>query len=628
MKNERITENIFRDLLREKGYYDDKTITIEEQSSSNFEINKALEKASKKGTGKGKPEFIINLKKENIILVVECKSDTKRHSSGTLSKPADYAVDGVFKYAKDLSKSFNVFSIAISGEDKNNLEFSTFLWINGLEFWSDLKIENLLNKEEYISIFRSSEENKKENFKKIKKNTKEIHNILREKIFITDELKPIIISALLLALSDDTFVNTLNSKFSSKMILNQMLTSIRNRLESVGGIPQEKIDLMMKNYKSLESNEVLTSTNIKEDNFLNVILKVKNEIWPYIDMENSYDYLGEFYKEFLSYSDGNKKGLGIVLTPHHITELFCDLANLSENDIVFDPCCGTGGFLISAMNKMISGVSDPKKKTKIKRDNLVGIEKETKMFTLAASNMIIRGDGKSNLYSGNCFDYELKNKIKINHKPNIGFINPPYSQKFDGGHELDFIISMLEVLQVGGIGVAIIPINCFISPNLKEVKLREKILEKHTLLGVLSMPTNLFYPVGTVTAIGIFKANSPHPKGFKSWFANCKDDGFVLSRGIGRIDKNQKWKEISKMWINSWLNREEETSFSVKKAVTGKDEWCAEAYLEPDYSKISKDDLIDLMEDYEIFKMIFKRKKNSATYFEIGDEKDGTSRII
>ena len=51
----------------------------------------------------------------------------------------------------------------------------------------------------------------------------------------------------------------------------------------------------------------------------------------------------------MSYSGGDGQTLGIVLTPKHITELFCDLVDLKPTDVVFDPCCGTGGFLIAAM---------------------------------------------------------------------------------------------------------------------------------------------------------------------------------------------------------------------------------------------------------------------------------------
>jgi hypothetical protein len=79
-----------------------------------------------------------------------------------------------------------------------------------------------------------------------------------------------------------------------------------------------------------------------------------------------YDVVGNFYGEFLKYTGGDKKGLGIVLTPKHITELFAELADIKKDSIVLDPCAGTGGFLISAMHKMLSYTNSKKEECNIK----------------------------------------------------------------------------------------------------------------------------------------------------------------------------------------------------------------------------------------------------------------------
>ena len=71
------------------------------------------------------------------------------------------------------------------------------------------------------------------------------------------------------------------------------------------------------------------------------------------------DVLGRFYGEFMSYSGGNGQTLGVVLTPKHITELFADLADIKPEDNVFDPCCGTAGFLIAAMHRMLAQAETP-----------------------------------------------------------------------------------------------------------------------------------------------------------------------------------------------------------------------------------------------------------------------------
>ena len=132
-----------------------------------------------------------------------------------------------------------------------------------------------------------------------------------------------------------------------------------------------------------------------------------------------YDILGQFYIEFLRYAN-NDKGLGIVLTPPHITELFSDIANVNRGSVVLDNCTGTGGFLISAMRKMIKDAKgDSKKEKQIKDKQLIGIEFQHEIFALICSNMYIHGDGRSNLIKGSCFDNKIINQVK-NFKPKTG----------------------------------------------------------------------------------------------------------------------------------------------------------------------------------------------------------------
>ena len=612
MPNERKTEILTRKHLTELGYYSDNSIKVEEQLSDNPIIKDCLKKASKSGSGIGKPEFIIQFLNTDTLIVIECKASTNYHESINKNKYADYAVDGALLYGKYLSKEYHVVSIGISGETESALTVSNYLWIKESFSPVSLNLNRLCTKDEYLRVIRSTNEKKEYDIKNIKKNTKLIHKTLREKIKITDELKPIIISAILLALSEGSFVNSYKNQPTPKALLNLMLTSIENKLDSIEGMPRSKVEIMMTNFNSLTSINKLTNTHSDDMDFLNVINKVKQEIWPYINTKHSFDYIGEFYKEFLSYTDGNKKGLGIVLTPNHITDLFCELANLSLSDRVLDPCCGTGGFLISAMNYMLKQTDDPLVQKNIRRNQLIGIESESKMFTLAASNMIIRGDGKSNLYNCSCFDDFIHKKIKKDHKPTVAFMNPPYSQTDDGGSELDFVINMLELLEPGGMGIAIIPINCVCSVLAKETQKRKKILEKHTLLGVMSMPTTLFYPVGTVTCIVVFRAHRPHDSNVKSWFGYCRDDGFVVSRNSGRIDRNKKWDEIKSKWVNAFRNRDEIENFSILKSVMYDDEWCAEAYLQPNYDEIQEEDFKKAVEEYFIYKALYENKLTNS----------------
>lgn len=120
MSNERNTENLVRDLLREKQYYQhDNQIIIEEQKSQIKRIQSLLKSASKKKTGNvGFPEFIISWQTDpNFLIIFECKASPKRHVSPNKDHPKDFALDGALHYASYLSKEFTVLAVAVSGEN-------------------------------------------------------------------------------------------------------------------------------------------------------------------------------------------------------------------------------------------------------------------------------------------------------------------------------------------------------------------------------------------------------------------------------------------------------------------------------------------------------------------------------
>ena len=129
MSNERKTEQLTRKIFKNLGYYDDNNIMVEEQISDNPIIQKLLKSASKKGSGMGKPEFIVQFLSTDILVVVECKAKISNHKSTSLDKFAEYAVDGAVLYGKYLSKEFHVISVGVSGESEETLRISNYLWI-------------------------------------------------------------------------------------------------------------------------------------------------------------------------------------------------------------------------------------------------------------------------------------------------------------------------------------------------------------------------------------------------------------------------------------------------------------------------------------------------------------------
>jgi len=120
------------------------------------------------------------------------------------------------------------------------------------------------------------------------------------------------------------------------------------------------------------------------------------------------------------------------------------------------------------------------------------------------------------------------------------------------------------------------------------------------------MPNELFInsKVGVISCIMIITAHKPHPKNKETYFGYYKEDGFVKRKVQGRYDAFGKWKEIKEKWITYYLNRKAEAGFSINKFVTAEDEWCAEAYMETDYSKVSDDVFINEIKKYVAFNVL------------------------
>ena len=291
-----------------------------------------------------------------------------------------------------------------------------------------------------------------------------------------------------------------------------------------------------------------------------------------------------------------------MLTPRHVAELFSKLANVGPQSTVLDICAGTGGFLISAMSHMLARATTDEERCRIKRAGLIGIENNPKMFALAASNMILRGDGKANLHQASCFDEAVVKSIK-EMKPNVGFLNPPYSQsKSDAElHELYFVKQMLDCLSPGSIGIAIVPISCAIASHA----VREELLKHHTLDAVMSMPPELFHPVGVVTCIMIWIAGESHASSDrKTWFGFWRHDGFTKTKHKGRVDLSDAWPTIRDHWVEMYRNREVRAGESVLEYVDASQEWVAEAHMKTNYGKLKHEEFEADLKRYAVFQIM------------------------
>ena len=478
-----------------------------------------FKKATKKQThrSKGTPDFMVTLDDSEIIVLIECKGSVDDHSMFDdateyekygYGKPAEtekYAINGALWYASFLKDYYDVIFVGISGQTEMEARVTSYVWPKAGDI-SDVKMiedghldDALVSIEQYkkdaevvLERFATTEEAVR---KELRRYTLDCANFLRQN-GIKDNSKAGFISAVILGLTNHEsalFKNTKNAieqkraTKSKKLIkdsigrdaVNQLKHSLYgegalfdpahiNGIWDIDEIPQGKRISLKKFYDGLLAKDELLQAPKGKDKYFSdgdtvlscCVYSLYEHVMEVLDKYTGIDVMGEFYTTFLRFTKGNAKEKGIVLTPKHITNLFCDIAEyylaekFSEDTKIIDICCGTGAFLISALNRIKGNIfaetiSDDKKKERYslaQKNSLIGVERDPSMYALAYANMRFHGDGKSNLF--NCSSLLIDSyapvddsgKTYIDNKQvplnvaleafgdiDVGFINPPYS---------------------------------------------------------------------------------------------------------------------------------------------------------------------------------------------------------
>jgi type I restriction-modification system DNA methylase subunit len=259
-------------------------------------------------------------------------------------------------------------------------------------------------------------------------------------------------------------------------------------------------------------------------------------------MNSGADWLGAFYEVFLKYANW-AQDLGIVLTPRHATKYVADVMDVQVNDLVFDPTCGTGGFLVAAFDD-VKQKATTKQLAHFKKNSVYGVEQDSGVAALAVVNMIFRGDGKNNIIEGNCFAKFLEG-ITINGAVSAEYIstlsqnppitkvmmNPPFALKRDSEKEFKFVDQALAQMQDGGLLFAILPYPAMVKRGGYFNWRKNLLLPKNRLLAVVTLPGDLFYPVG-VTTVGVFvRKGTAHRKEDRVLWVRALTDGLLKSKG-------------------------------------------------------------------------------------------------
>ena len=613
---ERLTEKEMK--ISNYGENDFGFVYVQGETTPISNINTALKNAGGKpkecalsdytvhGSGRAKPEYIITLKHDpNTLIVVECKNTSQKHKSDTLGKPQGFAVDGALYYAKHLKEFFNVIAIGISGTKKDNALVDAFYWPQNQTTYIELsKAKNIiLEPENYLKLVRGEKVQKAYSLSEVKQTAVDIHNSLRINK-MTEKQKPLFIAGILIALQDDAFSRDYTALSSFDTLLESCCSAIA-RVLSDGEIDRDKIDEIKSKFGEIRAVLKLKATPLTDDHSLRwYINQLEMKIKPMMDyVGNTIDALGIFYHEFISYSSGDGNALGIVLTPQHLTEFMAELINIDKNSKVVDICCGSGAFLVTAMGKMFKQATSAEEIEFIRKNNLYGIEQDSDIHTLALANMIMRKDGKSHIIHGDCFSEKAIDKLKnlkdSNNNPivlNKGLLNPPYSQKDHA--ELEFLEQELSLICQGGEVAVVCPMSCAIGTKFKEI--RTRLMQKHTLKAVFSMPDDIFYGqgAGTCVCVMVWEAFKPHSSNISTFFGYYKDDGFVKRKKLGRVDAYEKWEGIKAEWLRLYREKEVKDGLTAKAGVSANSEWLCEAYMKTDYTKLSQADFQETLNDY------------------------------
>ena len=625
------------------GLLKEADLEMDAQGSSIKEIDNALKSASKKGTGNvGFPEYVGVVK--DFIIVIEDKASIDKHvkHEGALislevGAVVDYAVNGALFYAQHLTRNTmykKVLAIGVSGDEKKHR--ISPIYVDDTEYYRELpEVESFIsfndkNIEEYYTreVLQENTDVEKETAE-ILKDASELHEDLRNYGNLKDIDKPLVVSGILLALNEiehkNFNIDNLNGD-TEKTDGQKIYDAIKANLKRVKVAPDVKRDKILSQFSIIRDTTILNEMNktLGKTPLRYYTEFLYERIYKCIKYTKSAeDYLGRFYGEFMSYSGGDGQTLGIVLTPKHITELFCELVDLKADDVVLDPCCGTAGFLIAAMHHMFGKVIEAKGlRTReeidndadikhIRKEQLHGFELQPYMFTIATTNMILRGDGKSNIINDD-FLAQDPNKLQLK-QGTVGMMNPPYSQgskKNSNLYEICFIEHLLDSLTEGARCVVIVPQSSMTGKTKEEQAVKDNILKHHTLEGVITLNKDTFYGVGVMPCVAVFTAGEKHPKNKLCKFINFENDGFKIAPHIGLIE-TESAKDKKQHLLDVWFDRiEAETKFCVKTTIEDTDEWLHSFYYFND-EKPTDADFEKTIGDYLSFEfaMIMQRRQ-------------------
>ncbi|MBQ0052791.1 MAG: N-6 DNA methylase [Treponema sp.] len=583
-----------KDSLNKLNLKNQKDFNVESNMSGYMKESLKGSAKTKNKTNFGKPDFHIEkykIKGDVIPVVFEDKLHTNKlisvNAEGIKNDEKSisaFAVNGAIYYATQMiaSGKYNeVIAIGVAGDSSDDVKIDVY-FVYGSSYKTIKQMSKyqtfdfLENQTTFDNFYRDCTLTDADKHELLIRSKAELSTYAKElnKLMhnhnITAPQRVLYVSGMLLSMQDikDDSLNVIQEGLISENLKGVqteskrdgiLITSQIDEFLKAKGIPEEKRKLMIASFNEISKDKQRdeptklfpqVSKFIKDEKASankQIFVYIYENIYKQIDaFSKNLDIMGELYSEFLKYALGDGKELGIVLTPPYVTKMMAQILNITYKNKVMDLATGSAGFLISSMELMINSANEEftkgSSKAKeiiedIKKHRLLGVELNAEMFTLAATNMILRGDGSSNIQKGSSFD--KPDSLYTDFNADRILLNPPFTFEENG---MPFISYGLDRMQKGGFGAIIIQDS---AGSGKAVKSNKQILKNHTLVASIKMPVDLFQPMaGVQTSIYIFEAGTPHDYEKTVKFIDFSNDGYKrTSRSL--IEQDEPIKRYS-----------------------------------------------------------------------------------
>lgn len=555
-----------------------------EQESLNTEIDKALSDYESKGGGQGgnRPDAKLILKDKNgnyYPILIEYKGykdklekldknnqveNKKKDNTPNYTNIKNYAVNGAVHYSNAIlhyTSYTDVIAIGMTGYrdasdnikhsigvyyvSKSNLgagqkigEYSDFSFLSADNFDDFIaKVKTLHLTQEELDRLKEQKE------KEIDKSLKDLnHDIYQNEKGLGENDRVYLVAASIMATigipgkvapleKEDLKSSTEEGNTDGEIIIRKIKAFLKEKK-----IPQDKQDIIIRTLSNTILTDNINKVEKGETQLKRVFIKIVDDLGIYYKIGLSTDFTGKLFNEMYSWLGFTQDKLNdVVLTPSYISTLLVKLARVNKDSYVWDFATGSAGLLVSAMNEMLNDAKDTitspeelaQKEIKIKAEQLLGLEVLSNVYMLAVLNMIMMGDGSSNILNKDSLkDFDGKygfGKINEIFPANAFILNPPYSAP---GNGMIFVEKALQMMNKGY--AAIIIQNSAGSGKAEEFN--KNILKKNTLIASIKMPIDVFVGKASVqTNIYVFKIGEKHHKDEMVKFIDFSNDGYTRS---------------------------------------------------------------------------------------------------